>query len=173
VLKFSVAIAGLAFGLMTLFTGILGIWFGGWWLDRLRSEPDIINDDLKSTEKSVKSLLIMTLLAIPFAGAAFIMGPKYPVIFFILIAPGEFFMFATVAPINAALMWCVDTHHRALAVACSVFIQHLLGDAPAPVVVGWMIGSSLDFRCVTMHCDISCLLILFTPCSEFQMSLAR
>ena len=137
VLKFSVAIAGLAFGLMTLFTGVLGIWFGGWWLDRLRR--DCLADDLKSTEKSVKSLLIMTLLALPFAGASFIVGPKYPIVFFVLIAPGEFFLFATVAPINAAFMWCVHPFYRTLAVACSVFIQHLLGDAPSPVVVGWLI----------------------------------
>jgi uncharacterized iron-regulated membrane protein len=72
VLHFSVGIAGLAFGLMTLCTGLLGIWFGGWWLDRLRA--DCLHDDMKSTERSVKSLLIMTVLAIPFAGASFIVG---------------------------------------------------------------------------------------------------
>ena len=140
VLHFSVANAGFAFGLLTVVTGILGIWFGGWWVDSLRS--DVLHDDHASTERALKALVIASCAAIPFAASSFMVGTKFPVAFFLLIAPTEFFLFATVAPANAAFMWCVEPLYKSFAVAMSVFLQHALGDTLSPIIVGSLIDQT-------------------------------
>ena len=42
----------------------------------------------------------------------------------------------TTAGVNVALMWSVPPENRAMAMALSVIIIHLLGDVPSPVVIG-------------------------------------
>ena len=151
VLNFSVGLAGATFGVMTLVMGVVGIWFGGWFLDFLRSK--VIDNDLKSSQWAALQMLVCVSLSLPFAFVGFAVAPKYPYSIFGFLAPAEFLMFATVAPVSAAFMWCVDLPFRSLAVAFSAFLQHLLGDALSPIIIGVLIDTLKD---MTLAMTIAC-----------------
>jgi hypothetical protein len=73
-----------------------------------------------------------------------------PVTFFIAIGFCELALFASVSPINAAVMLSVPAAVRANAMAFSIFAIHLLGDMISP----WLIGkTSKSFGDATTHCS--------------------
>jgi hypothetical protein len=50
----------------------------------------------------------------------------------------EFFMFLTIGPVNIAILNTVKPHLRGQAVAINIFVIHLFGDFPSPILVGVM-----------------------------------
>jgi hypothetical protein len=52
------------------------------------------------------------------------------------IIAAELCLFASTGPINSAIVNAVSPHMRATAVALSILVIHILGDAPSPRVVG-------------------------------------
>ena len=61
-------------------------------------------------------------------------SPSYVVWFFI----AEFFLFLSTGPVNVVIVSAVHPSVRAMAMAVSIFVIHLLGDAISPPVIGWL-----------------------------------
>lgn len=117
--------ADIAFSIMTVLTGILGTFSGGYLLDAVGG--------------SIRHGMLLCSIAMC-AGACFIMvafiTSSYFQNFCIVFSVGEFLLFATQAPGNALILWSVPHHHRALAMSMSVVFMHILGDVPGPPLMG-------------------------------------
>jgi MFS transporter, Spinster family, sphingosine-1-phosphate transporter len=77
---------------------------------------------------------VSMLLAIPFAWVAFTAGNESVYVGALFIA--EFLVFLSTGPINVVIVSVVPVAVRATAMAVSIFVIHLLGDAAAPIVLG-------------------------------------
>jgi len=116
--------ANLSFGLITLFNGIVATLIGGWLGDKfLKRKPGAYY---------VLSAFAMAAGIIPMAIAIYVPGrAMFPAIFV-----GEFLIFLNTGPLNAAIVNSVGAHIRATAIAVNLFVIHLLGDVPAPPLIG-------------------------------------
>lgn len=149
--------AGALFGGTTAVCGIVGTAAGGIFVDRLRNQkPDVIAgaepDDLTvaagggaSAERARQDrnlvlvctvVLIFSTLCWPAGVLAFVMGSLHRGFFFLFLAVSMIFLFAALTPINNAILWCTPYRLNPLALALSVVVTHLLGDALSPVLVG-------------------------------------
>ena len=114
------------FGIIIVIDGILAALIGGWLgdylLPRMRSSYYFV---------SAASML----LGIPvMIVALFNQGP-----FMIpAIAVAAFFLLLNTAPLNAAVINSVGARIRATALAVNIFIIHILGDVPSPIMMGWV-----------------------------------
>ena len=61
-----------------------------------------------------------------------------PIMFFIFLSLGCFFLFLTTAGVNLAILHSVAPESRPMAIALSIVIMHLFGDVPSPIVVGFL-----------------------------------
>ena len=122
--------ADLVFGGIVAFTGLVGTAMGGLLLDKGSGAAE-------GSERLVPALgQVFVEVTI---GAAMCVLAGYcdtAVAFFACLALGVFVMFMTTAGVNVALMWSVPPKNRAMAMALSVILIHLLGDVPSPVVIG-------------------------------------
>jgi predicted MFS family arabinose efflux permease len=117
--------ATVTFGIMTVATGFLGTFAGGWLGDLL----------LKRTKESYLWVCgISALLATPFAFVAFTSSHRST--FLPAMALAELFLFMSTGPVNSAIVNLVAPGERATAVGLSVFVMHLLGDVPSPTLIG-------------------------------------
>ena len=119
--------ANFVFGGMTVVSGFLGTFAGGFTGDRLLARG------VRQPYLLVSGLA--TALAIPAAAAALLLpgpGSFYPAIFL-----AELLLFVSTGPINAVIVDVVPPERRATAVALSILAIHLLGDAISPPIIGF------------------------------------
>jgi MFS transporter, Spinster family, sphingosine-1-phosphate transporter len=112
-------------GLIAVGTGFIGTFAGGW-----------IGDYVLRYTRHAYLLVsgIATLIAAPFCVLALTAhDPKY---FLTGLVVAELMMFASTGPINSAIVNYVAPTQRATAMAFSILLMHLLGDAPSPFLVG-------------------------------------
>jgi len=114
------------FGAVTVVGGLVGSLLGGWVADRLLTRTKHAHAIVAGTA---------TLLAAPCLLAALVL-PDPRALFAALLA-AEVLIFASQAPVNTAIVGAVATEIRATAISGSVLVQHLLGDAISPTVIGW------------------------------------
>ncbi len=119
--------ANLIFGIMTAVDGIvatlLGGWLGDYWLRRTRKSYYLV---------SAAGML----LALPFSVASLVLTQRpwmYVAMFL-----STFFLLLNTGPLNAALINAVSSPIRATAVAVNLFVTHILGDVPSPMLIGYI-----------------------------------
>jgi MFS family permease len=126
------------FGLITGFNGIVATLIGGWLGDRL----------LRRSAGAYYWLSGFAMAAAIPAMAVAIYVPgfaMYPAMFV-----AEFLIFLNTGPLNAAVVNSVGAHIRATAIAVNLFVIHLLGDVPAPPLIGKISDStSLETAFIT------------------------
>jgi sugar phosphate permease len=114
-------------GAIAVVTGVVGTFAGGWLGDYL----------LKYTRQAYLLMSgIATLLAVPFVIVA--LTAVEPRFYLTGLVIAELLMFASTGPINSAIVNVVAPTERATAMAFSILLMHLLGDAPSPWIVGWI-----------------------------------
>lgn len=137
----------LAFGGLTVFTGVVGTLSGGLLLDRWGS-----------TLQNGTYLCFLGLASgSVFLILAFVLTKSFYT-FCLVFSLGQCAMFSTMAPGNAIVMWSVPPGLRPLAISLSVVAMHLLGDVPAPPLAGLLQSKVQNWR-ITMAV-LACLLIL-------------
>jgi sugar phosphate permease len=115
----------LFFGLATLVGGILGIFMGSWFADRLQSR-------FRTAYCMVSG--VGMLLTVPFLIAAIYF--ESPIIFWSAVFLAVFFLFVNQGPTNAVLINVVMPKIRVGAFAINIFLTHALGDLLSPAIVG-------------------------------------
>lgn len=113
------------FGVVAVVTGFAGTALGGWLAGRMKGDPVAV---------ALRVCTWSSVVAAPFALVTLLMPS--PVAFFVAIGICELALFASVSPINGAVMLSVPAAVRANAMAFSIFAIHLLGDMISP----WLIG---------------------------------
>jgi len=123
---YSLLDANIIFGLSTISNGLVASLAGGWISDRL----------LRRTKSAHYLVSAVSLgLGIPAMCVALFASGR-PMIVGIFVA--EFFLLLNTGPLNAAVIDSVGPHVRAAALAANIFVFHLLGDVPSPVLIGYM-----------------------------------
>ena len=56
--------------------------------------------------------------------------------FIVCLAISEFIVFCSMGPLNIAILSSVEKHLRGQVVAINIFIIHLFGDFPSPIITG-------------------------------------
>ena len=120
-----------AIGIITFFCGILGTGFGGWSLDFWKKGT---SKKIQAVLASLEICVLYTSISIGFGVLSIVVVRPVPSL--ALLAASNFFLFATSAPINAALLSVAPPDLRSLAMAMSILIMHLLGDLPSPFLLG-------------------------------------
>jgi MFS family permease len=143
--------ASIFMGATTCITGLLGSIMGGVFVDRIVStttRPAAANSSsgsrpsagaspkfgLRGLLSCVKLLLMLVAPSIPLGWFALLSDRFY------LFAPtfviGVFLLFGVTAPMTVAILTSVPSPLRTYAISFSVFLIHLLGDFPSPVIAG-------------------------------------
>jgi MFS transporter, Spinster family, sphingosine-1-phosphate transporter len=112
-------------GSVTVVAGIGGTFTGGYIADALAHR-------IRRAHLWVSGVSMA--LAIPFAWVAFTTHDTTTFTTSLLLA--EFMVFLSTGPINVVLVSVVPVAIRATAMAVSIFVIHLLGDAASPLVIG-------------------------------------
>ncbi len=114
-------------GIIAVGTGFVGTFAGGWIGDYV----------LRFTRHGYLLVSgIATIIAVPFIVMA--LTADQPRFFLAGLVVAELMMFASTGPINSAIVNYVAPTQRASAMAFSILIIHVLGDAPSPAIVGLM-----------------------------------
>jgi MFS family permease len=148
-LGMSVAMASGAVGGMTVFVGIFGTAFGGWFLDRLRGQAP-------STRAGLKILTVFTLLSLPFLYLSFALYNQG--LFFATLLIAEFLLFSTFSPANSVIIWSVPFEDAPLALALSVVVMHILGDVISTAAVGEILDATNEDWRFAMMCAVTWLI---------------
>jgi MFS family permease len=116
-------------GAITVVAGILGTFTGGYLADVL-------------ARRSREAYLYLSgwsmVLAVPAVWVA--LSSRTPSVYLGALFVAEFLVFLSTGPINVVLVTVVPVAIRAMAMAVSIFVIHILGDALAP----WLIGAVSD-----------------------------
>jgi MFS family permease len=118
--------ADFLFGAITVVTGLAGTVIGGWIGDRWPG-PD-------RARAYLRVCAVSSIVAAPLGLLALFMST--PAGFLIMLGLCELALFISVSPINAAILTCVPPALRAMAMAASIFMMHLLGDLISPPLIG-------------------------------------
>ena len=121
------AAATTGFGAIVIVTGFLGTFIGGWLGDHLHRH---------TRQAYLWFSGLITLLAAPCTLLA-LLAPT-PALYYPGIVLAELLLFMSTGPINAAIVNIATPLERASAVALSMFLIHLLGDVPSPLLIGWV-----------------------------------
>ncbi len=117
--------ANLAFGLLTLVSGVAGTLAGGWLGDRLLRR-------MPAAYFLVSGVGLA--LSVPCAAAVILLEDRLWVLTAIFLA--EIFIFLNTGPLNAIIANVSRAEVRATAYAANIFVIHALGDAISPTIVG-------------------------------------
>jgi MFS transporter, Spinster family, sphingosine-1-phosphate transporter len=113
------------FGAIVVLTGLVGTFAGGWLGDYW----------LKFSRDAYLWLSAVTaLVAVPLALIA--VTASAPPVYYSAIVAAELLLFMSTGPINSAIVNLAAPRERASAVALSVLVIHLLGDAISPTLIG-------------------------------------
>jgi MFS family permease len=119
--------ATVTFGTITLATGFVGTFIGGWLGDRF----------LRRSKQSYLWVSgIATFLAAPVTYVA-LSNPNRNV-YIPAIVVAEVLIFMCTGPVNSAIVSLVKPTERATAVGLSVFVMHVVGDIPSPPLIGFL-----------------------------------
>ncbi len=123
---YSLKSANETFGAIIVVDGIVASLAGGWLGDRLLRR-------YRSAYYSVSAVSMalgvpVMIVALFVKGSAMLPG----------IAIAAFLLLFNTAPLNAALINSVGAHIRATAISVNIFIIHVLGDVPSPVLMGYV-----------------------------------
>jgi MFS transporter, Spinster family, sphingosine-1-phosphate transporter len=117
--------ANALFGGITVFAGLLGTFLGGWLGDRLLA-------------RTRKAYLLVSgwgmLLGVPFAYIG--LTSATPTVYVPAVFLAEVMVFLNTGPANAVLVNVALPEVRATAIALAIFVYHLLGDVPSPILIG-------------------------------------
>jgi MFS family permease len=117
--------ANALFGGITVASGLVGTFLGGWLGDRL----------LRRTDKAY--LLVSGVGMLVGVPAAYVgLTATDPEVYLPAIFVAEVMVFLNTGPANAVLVSVVLPEIRATAIALSIFAFHLLGDVPSPILIG-------------------------------------
>jgi len=125
------------FGSITISTGIIGTFLGGYILDKHKQKGRLI----VATKIVIISLVISLVLCMGVFCVNNIIG------FVILLTIGQLGLFFITGPINSIFIWSVeDKKHtnklnneiKSLACAICTMCIHLFGDVPSPILVGFI-----------------------------------
>jgi MFS family permease len=126
--------ATVTFGVISLITGLVGTFAGGWLGDVFLR---------RSRHSYLWVSGITTLLAAPITCVA-LTDARRP-IYLTAIVVAEVLVFMSTGPVNSAILNAVAPTERATALGLSVFVMHILGDIPSPPLIGALsVASSLD-----------------------------
>ena len=114
-------------GGVTVIGGLCGTFAGGYLGDWISSR--INNGQLWLCAVSSLAGIVPTWLALTLPSF-----PIYVAWFFV----AEFLLFLSTGPVNVVTVNVVPVGVRAMAMAVSIFIIHLLGDAISPPIIGWL-----------------------------------
>lgn len=123
---FALEKANLLFGIIVVIDGILAALIGGWLGDYLLPK-------MKSSYYFVSAasmLLGIPVMIVALFNKGRLMIPA--------IGVAAFFLLLNTAPLNAAVINSVGAHIRVTALSVNIFIIHVLGDMPSPVMMGWV-----------------------------------
>jgi predicted MFS family arabinose efflux permease len=121
----SLARAGLAFGAVTVLSGVAGNLSGGWLADWLR----------RRTKRAYFIVGYMGFfLSVPFGVLTLLANT--PGAAFAALFMAEFFIFAHYGPYHAAVVEIIPVNRRSMAFALNIFIMHAFGDALSPMLIG-------------------------------------
>lgn len=124
-------VASIGFGALTVSTGLLGTFSGGYLLDLMCR---FYNGRKTRLHVACVICFIFITISIPFAISA--AWSPYISLFFVLMFFAQYFLSATTAQSNVAIMEAVPTHLRSQALAASFGVCHILGDFPSPILMG-------------------------------------
>ena len=117
--------ANALFGGMTVVSGLVGTFLGGWLGDRLARRTD-------------KAHLLVSgvgmLLGVPAALVGLAATDR--AVYVPALCLAEVLVFLNTGPANAVLVSVTLPEVRATAIAVSIFVYHLLGDVPSPILIG-------------------------------------
>jgi len=117
--------ANTLFGGMTVVSGLLGTFLGGWLGDWL----------LRRTPKAYPLVSGWGMLAaVPFAALGLMAEQRLVYLPAIFVA--QVLVFLNTGPANAVLVNVALPEIRATGIAASIFVYHLLGDVPSPILIG-------------------------------------
>lgn len=117
--------ATVTFGMITLVTGFVGTFAGGWVGDFF----------LRWSKQSYLWVSgIATLMAAPLTYLA--VSNPHRGIYLTGIVTAEILIFMSTGPVNSAIINAVAPGERATALGLSVFVMHFLGDIPSPPLIG-------------------------------------
>jgi len=117
--------ANYVLGTVTVVAGIGGTFLGGY-------IADVLARRIRQAHLWVSGVSMV--LAIPFVWIAF--TTPNATVFTASLLVAEFMVFLSTGPINVVIVSVVPVAMRATAMAVSIFLIHLLGDAAAPPVIG-------------------------------------
>ena len=118
----------LVFGGITVVAGLTATLAGGWLGDRLRGRVRGSYFVVSGAGMLCSAPLFVAMIYTPFPAAWF------------FLAGAVFFLFFNTGPSNTALANAAPAPLRASAFALNILCIHLLGDAIAPALVGWIAG---------------------------------
>jgi MFS transporter, Spinster family, sphingosine-1-phosphate transporter len=139
VLHLDLLIASAMFSILSLVSGIIGTALGGLVVDFAGRYFERFKNPM-----TIFVCVILVAAAIPFGFAA--VWTDSAIFFFALITVFTTLLLATTAPVNAALLHAVTPELRPLAMAGSVLSIHLLGDVPSPILFGFIVDSTGNFK---------------------------
>jgi MFS transporter, Spinster family, sphingosine-1-phosphate transporter len=123
--------ATIRFGLITLITGFVGTFAGGWLGDYF----------LKRTRNSYLWVSgIATLMAAPLTYVC--LSHPDPAVYFPALVAAQVLIFMSTGPVNSAIINIVAPSERATAIGLSVFFMHFFGDIPSPPLIGALSDAS-------------------------------
>jgi len=127
--------ADLAFGGITVLSGVIGTLAGGILLD--------------VTGSTLRNGCLLCAAGLTLGGAlviaAFALSQTFTQ-FCVVFGLGEAAMFSTAAPSNAVAMWSVPSGLRPLGMSLSVVAMHVLGDVPSPPIMGLVQGRLQNWK---------------------------
>lgn len=144
-LRLPLARVTLVFGIVAAVAGLVGAIAGGIVMDRMGG-----TGSKWGIPKAFALCAASALLATVF-GAGAVMASSAALAFAAAAGAVVFFSVA-LAPINGVLLRVVPLDLRAFAIAINLFVIHLLGDFPSPILVGWV----ADALVVVPSCNQFC-----------------
>jgi MFS family permease len=121
--------ANLAFSAVCVVTGLFGSFFGGIVLDFIGGA-----EGMRGASRAFMLCTIYTLVALPLGTIAFSLRSAIP--FFILLSVAELFVFGITSPMNVAFLNIVPKNLRNFSMSFQIFMIHIAGDMPSPVIFG-------------------------------------
>lgn len=118
------------FGAVLVVAGLLGTFAGGFAATAWRK---------RNCAAYAWVLGLSVLVAAPVSAAAFLAGT--PGLSMAFLAAAMFLLFLGTGPVNTLILETVPVNLRASAMAMSIFMIHLFGDVPSPLLVGWLSDS--------------------------------
>ncbi len=133
----STARANDVFGMITVVSGFLGTFAGGF-----------LGDYLQRYTKNAFLWLSGLCMLVGAPCTVLALSARAPAAFMPAIFVAEVFLFLNTGPLNAELIGCVPAEIRATAMAVNIFFIHALGDVISPPIIGMLSDRVGLFRAV-------------------------